>query len=79
VVNSGELENNPMFSALDQPRIGSYLAAANPASFDGAHLSAGPASEVGGDSIAVLADVLETTADHASALIADGIVGIPAN
>ncbi len=38
VVKSGELENNPMFSALDQPRIGSYLAAANPASFDGAHL-----------------------------------------
>ncbi|MDF2472172.1 MAG: hypothetical protein K0Q61_4544 [Rhodococcus erythropolis] len=79
VVNSGELENNPMFSALDQPRIGSYLAAANPASFDGAHLSTGPASEVGGDSIAVLADVLGTTADHASALIADGIVGVPAN
>ena len=79
VVKSGELENNPMFSALDQPRIGSYLAAANPASFDGAHLGTGPASEVGGDSIAVLADILGTNADHASTLIADGVVGVPAN
>ena len=68
-----------MFSALDQPRIGSYLAAANPASFDGAHLGTGPASEVGGDSIAVLADILGTNADHASTLIADGVVGVPAN
>jgi len=79
VVKSGELENNPMFSALDQPRIGRYLAAANPASFDGTHLSTGPASEVGGDSVAVLTDILGTTADHASTLIADGVVGVPAN
>ncbi len=79
VVKSGELENNPMFSALDQPRIGSYLLPPIlPRST--AHTCTGPASEVGGDSIAVLADILGTNADHASTLIADGVVGgVPAN
>lgn len=78
VVKSGELENNPMFSALDQPRIGSYLAAANPASFDGAHLYR---TRLRGrrrfDRGA--RDILGTNADHASTLIADGVVGVPAN
>ncbi|MDI9914116.1 CoA transferase [Rhodococcus sp. IEGM 1379] len=76
VVESGELENNPMFSPLEQPRIGTYLAAANPASFDGAHFATGPASEVGEDSTSVLADILGTTADAASELIERGIIGV---
>ena len=65
-----------MFSPLEQPRIGTYLAAANPASFNGAHFATGPASEVGEDSTSVLSDILGTTTDAASALIERGIIGV---
>ena len=49
VVAEGELHANPLFDTLDQPGIGPYLAAAHPATFDGAHLSAGPAPRLGAD------------------------------
>lgn len=75
VVKSGELQENPMFSALDQPRIGTYLAAASPVSFDGAHLTTGPASEVGADSDAVLADVLGASDTDIKTLISGGVLG----
>lgn len=45
----GELDANPLFGTLDQPGIGPYLAAAHPATFDGTHLSAGPAPRLGAD------------------------------
>ncbi|MCJ0905399.1 CoA transferase [Rhodococcus sp. ARC_M6] len=75
VVESGELENNPMFSPLDQPRIGTYLAAANPASFNGVHLATGAASAVGEDSVAVLADILGLPSEAALELVDRGIIG----
>ena len=49
VVSDGDLEANPLFARLDQPGIGPYLAAAHPATFDGAHLTTGPAPRLGAD------------------------------
>ncbi|EYT64618.1 dehydratase [Dietzia sp. UCD-THP] len=49
VVAEGDLEANPLFSPVEQPGIGSYLAAAHPATFDGRHLSTGPAPALGVD------------------------------
>ncbi|VFA88427.1 CoA transferase [Gordonia paraffinivorans] len=47
VVESGALERNPLFTELDQPGIGRYLAAGLPAAFDGEHYFTGPAPELG--------------------------------
>ncbi|AWH92452.1 CoA transferase [Dietzia lutea] len=49
VVSDGDLVANPLFARLDQPGIGPYLAAAHPATFDGAHLTTGPAPRLGAD------------------------------
>lgn len=49
VVSEGDLDANPLFAPLDQPGIGTYLAAALPASFDGRHLAVGPAPALGAD------------------------------
>lgn len=49
VVESGVLTRNPLFAELDQPRIGTYLAAGLPAMFDGEHYFVGPAPELGAD------------------------------
>lgn len=49
VVAEGDLQENPLFTSLDQPGIGSYLAAAHPATFDGRHLATGPAPALGAD------------------------------
>ncbi|MET9199651.1 CoA transferase [Gordonia sp. NPDC003585] len=47
VVSSGVLADNPMFAGLDQPGIGTYLAAGLPAAFDGEHFFTGPAADLG--------------------------------
>ncbi|OAH63953.1 mesaconyl-CoA isomerase [Dietzia cinnamea] len=49
VVSDGDLEANALFARLDQPGIGPYLAAAHPATLDGAHLTTGPAPRLGAD------------------------------
>ncbi len=49
VVADGDLSTNPMFSALDQPGIGTFLAAGLPAAFDGEHYTTGPARALGAD------------------------------
>lgn len=49
VVAEGDLADNPLFTPLDQPGLGRYLAAAHPATFDGAHLATGPAPRLGED------------------------------
>ena len=59
VVESGELAANPLFAELAQPRIGTYLAAAMPASYDGAHLHTGAAAALGADGHEVLRRLLE--------------------
>ena len=47
VVESGVLQRNPLFTELEQPGIGTYLAAGLPAIFDGEHYFAGPAPDLG--------------------------------
>nr|WP_197501454.1 CoA transferase [Gordonia sp. 852002-51296_SCH5728562-b] len=49
VVASGALAANPLFTDLDQPGVGTYLAAGLPAGFDGEHFAAGPAPTLGAD------------------------------
>ena len=50
--------DNPLFTELDQPRIGSYLAAGLPVSIDGAYPKAVPAPVLGDDTDTVLTDWL---------------------
>lgn len=55
---STDVRENPMFGALEQPRIGTYLAAGSAASFDGEHFHVGPAPEVGDDTDRVIEEIL---------------------
>jgi 2-methylfumaryl-CoA isomerase len=64
---------NPLFTVLNQPRIGSYLAPGLPMSVDGAHISAQPAPALGDDTTAVLAE-LGLTADEIAGLVESGTV-----
>ncbi|NUP26175.1 MAG: 2-methylfumaryl-CoA isomerase [Nocardia sp.] len=74
-VGSGDLETNPLFAPLIQPRIGEYLAAAGPASFDGAHLRTGPAAALGADGREVLREVLSLDDAEIAALTDAGVLG----
>lgn len=58
LTSSGELDRNPLFADLEQPRIGRLLAAALPAAFDGEHFFAGPAAAVGENTDAVVSELL---------------------
>ncbi|MDN4520652.1 CoA transferase [Mycolicibacterium austroafricanum] len=50
--------DNPLFTELDQPRVGRYLAAGLPLSINGAYPAAVPAPTLGDDTAAVLGDWL---------------------
>ncbi len=50
---------NPLFSRLEQPRIGAYLAPGLPMSFDGNHIRPAPAPALGVDNQAVLREWLD--------------------
>jgi 2-methylfumaryl-CoA isomerase len=63
-----------MFTPLDQPRIGTYLASGHPASFDGHHATVAPASAVGEDTAQVLRDWLGTPESDIAALHERGVV-----
>ncbi|MBY8856176.1 CoA transferase [Nocardia sp. CA2R105] len=76
VVRSGDLDTNPLFAQLAQPRIGEYLAAAAPASYDGVHLRTGPAARLGGDGPDVLREVLALGDPEISALEKAGVLAI---
>lgn len=58
VANSARVQDNPLFSNLDQPGIGSYLAPGLPLSVDGAHGRATRAPDLGADTAAVVAEWL---------------------
>lgn len=64
---------NPLFTMLEQPRIGSYLAPGLPMSVDGSHVAAQPAPALGDDTAAVLAE-LGLTAGDIAALVESGTV-----
>jgi 2-methylfumaryl-CoA isomerase len=65
---------NPMFTELDQPRVGRYLAAGLPISIDGAYPPAVPAPALGDDTAAVLGEWLSLSAEDIDGLIRSGIV-----
>ena len=65
---------NPMFTELDQPRVGRYLAPGLPVSIDGAYPAAVPAPALGDDTAAVLSDWLSLSAEDIDGLIQSGTV-----
>ncbi|MGV0834867.1 CoA transferase [Mycolicibacterium thermoresistibile] len=69
--------DNPLFTELDQPRIGRHLAPGLPMAIDGAYPPAVSAPAVGDDTAAVLADWLNLPADDVNALLAAGTVAGP--
>ncbi|MGH8883497.1 MAG: CoA transferase, partial [Stackebrandtia sp.] len=76
VVESGDLATNPLFAELTQPRIGTYLAAAAPASYDGTHLHTGPAAQLGADGREVLRDILALGDPQITALEQAGVLAL---
>ena len=73
VARHPRVTENPLFSMLEQPRIGSYLAPGLPMSVDGTHVCAAPAPALGDDTAAVLAELGLTDSDIA-ALVESGTV-----
>lgn len=65
---------NPLFTPLDQPRVGQYLAPGLPVAIDGAYPPAAPAPALGDDTAAVLAEHLGLDADAIAALAESGTV-----
>lgn len=65
---------NPLFTPLDQPRIGTYLAPGLPMSVDGAHVAPRPAPALGDDTAAVLTEHLGLSAAEITALAESGTV-----
>ncbi|MEY8015282.1 CoA transferase [Mycobacterium servetii] len=59
---SPKVTANPLFSRLDQPGVGEYLAPGLPAAFDGTHPAGAPAPALGQDTAAVLAERLGLSA-----------------
>jgi 2-methylfumaryl-CoA isomerase len=65
---------NPMFTELDQPRVGRYFAPGLPMSIDGAYSAAVPAPALGDDTAGVLGDWLSLSADDIDGLLQSGTV-----
>lgn len=61
VVEDPKVTDNPLFSRLDQPGVGEYLATGLPAAFDGAHAYSQPAPTLGQDTADVLGQRLGLT------------------
>ncbi len=74
VVTEDRVTANPMFTPLDQPRIGSYLAPGLPMSIDGTYPPAVAAPAVGDDTAAVLSEWLGLNSDDISRLTESGTV-----
>lgn len=66
--------DNPLFSALDQPRIGTYLAPGLPISMDGAYPPAVAAPALGDDTAGVLSDWLGMSGAQVDQLVQAGTV-----
>jgi 2-methylfumaryl-CoA isomerase len=65
---------NPLFTRLDQPRIGEYLAPGLPVAIDGVYAPAVAAPELGADTTEVLAEWLGLGAGDVEAIKESGTV-----
>jgi len=74
VVEDPKVTENPLFTELDQPRIGRYLAPGLPLSIDGSYPSAVPAPALGDDTVDVLRERLGLNADEVQSLLDAGTV-----
>lgn len=74
VVGHPRVTANPLFSTLEQPRVGTYLAPGLPMSVDGAHTTPRPAPALGDDTAAVLAERLGLDARQIAGLVESGAV-----
>jgi 2-methylfumaryl-CoA isomerase len=74
VVTDDKVTSNPLFTELDQPRIGSYLAPGLPLSIGGVYPPAVAAPALGDHTPTVLRDRLGLTADEIDRLVASGTV-----
>ena len=66
--------DNPLFSTLNQPRVGEYLAPALPLSVDGGHVAAVAAPALGDDTADVLAEHLAMSPEEVCHLRESGVV-----
>jgi 2-methylfumaryl-CoA isomerase len=73
-VTDDRVNANPMFTALNQPRIGEYLAPGLPMSIDGAYPPAVAAPAVGDNTVAVLCEWLGLSSDEVDRLVESGTV-----
>ncbi|MDR3663537.1 MAG: CoA transferase [Mycobacterium sp.] len=74
VVTSAKVTDNPLFTELDQPRIGRYLAPGLPLRIDGHYPAAQPAPELGDHTVAVLTDRLGLSGADIARLTESGTV-----
>ena len=74
VANDERVTDNPMFTQLDQPRVGEYLAPGLPVSINGDYPKAVPAPALGDDTAGVLADWLGLSKDDIDRLTQSGTV-----
>ncbi|KUI32209.1 mesaconyl-CoA isomerase [Mycobacterium sp. IS-1742] len=74
VAGDARVTANPLFTELDQPRVGRYLAPGLPVSFDGTYPPAVAAPALGDDTAAVLSEWLGISADEVSRLTESGSV-----
>ena len=74
VAASPKVSENPLFTELDQPRIGRHLAPGLPLRIDGEYPPARPAPALGDDTAAVLTERLGLTADDVARLTEAGTV-----
>jgi 2-methylfumaryl-CoA isomerase len=73
-VTQDRVTANPMFTPLNQPRIGEYLAPGLPMSIDGAYPPAVAAPAVGDDTVGVLSEWLGLSSDEVDRLVESGTV-----
>jgi 2-methylfumaryl-CoA isomerase len=74
VVTDAKVTDNPLFTSLDQPRVGTHLAPGLPVAIDGTYPAAVPAPELGDHTAAVLRDRLGLSDDDVRALTDAGTV-----
>lgn len=69
-----KVTDNPLFTSLDQPRIGTYLAPGLPISIGGRYPPAVASPALGDDTVGVLGEWLGLTAEQVDGLVASGAV-----